>query len=226
MVQKWKLKKLAIEQLSNVELEMYATALFNLTTNYDNSFDLVIVDKSVFIDLVLNPFIKAVLPINHKLQRSGHFTSLEGEADFKPDMRFYTPIDGIRFDCLLFEVKCSNSTRGDDLFKLSIEMQFILNCFIEHGANNPVVYGVLVYGFSCSMYKMTLVAPKVYVMVKIRKCFLPRCSEDFHVAINTLSSFSQSRDLVCEQVQLIAANKRKISGILGWFRNPKMGNNQ
>ncbi|KAI9485806.1 MAG: hypothetical protein EXX96DRAFT_645714 [Benjaminiella poitrasii] len=243
-----KAKNLAIGQLLNTELEMYATALFNLATNYDNSFDLVTVDESIFIDLVLNPFIKAVvsfiilrlldlhikkfkfykklsavLPINHKLQRSGHFTSLEGEENFKPDMKCYTTIDGIRFDCLLIEVKCPSSTCGDDLLKLSIEMQFILNRFVEHSANNPAVYGVLVYGFICSMYKITLVAPKVYVTMKIRKCFLPRCSEDFHVAINTLSSFSQLRDLVYEQVQLIAANKRKTSDILGWVRKPIMG---
>lgn len=75
-----------------------------------------------------------------------HFTSLEGEVGLRPDMKFYTTIDGIRFDRLLVDVKCPNSTSGDDLFKLSIEMQFILNRFIEHGANNPVVYDVLVYG--------------------------------------------------------------------------------
>lgn len=71
-----------------------------------------------------------------------HFTPLEGETNFKPDMKFYTTIDGIRFDCLLIEVKCPNSTCAEDFFKLSIEMQLVLNRFIEHGANNPVVYGV------------------------------------------------------------------------------------
>jgi hypothetical protein len=83
---------LAIAQLSNVELEMHETVLFYLqivdiwlsitlwkklielfsvrTTNYDNLFDLATVDESAFIDLVLNPFIKAALLISHKLQRS------------------------------------------------------------------------------------------------------------------------------------------------------------
>ncbi|KAI9243517.1 hypothetical protein BY458DRAFT_561199 [Sporodiniella umbellata] len=209
-------KNLAIRQLTNVELEVYATALFNLTTNHDNSFDLGTVDESLFIDLALNPFIKAVLPIGHKLQRSGHFTPLEGDSDLRPDMKFYSAIDGVRFDCLLLEVKCPRSTCKDDLYKLSVEMQLILNRFIENGANSPAVYGVLVYGFSCSIYKMNLVAPKAYTMVKIRTCFLPRCSEDFHVVVNTLSSFLQLRDLVCEQIQLIAENKHKISDILGW----------
>jgi hypothetical protein len=75
-----------------------------------------------------------------------YFTSLEGEAGLRPDMKFYTTIDRIRFDCLLIEVKCPNSTCEDDLFKLSIEMQYILNRFVEHGANNPIVFGVLIYG--------------------------------------------------------------------------------
>ncbi|KAI7903996.1 uncharacterized protein BX663DRAFT_506035 [Cokeromyces recurvatus] len=129
--------------------------------------------------------------MDYKLQQSGHFTSLEGEVGLRPDMKFHITINGIQIDCLLIEVKCPSSTSKDDLFKLSIEMQFILNRLIEHGANNCTVYGVLVYGFSCSMYKMTLVASKVYLMVQIRQCFLPRSSEDFHVVVNTLSSFLQ-----------------------------------
>ncbi|KAI8094014.1 hypothetical protein BDF21DRAFT_330953, partial [Thamnidium elegans] len=125
-----------------------------------------------------------------------HFTSLEDEVDLRPDMKFHITINGIRFDCLLIEVKCPSSTSKNDLFKLSIETQFLLNRLIEHGANNCTVYGVLVYGFSCSVYKMTLVAPKVYLTVEVRQYFLPRCLEDFHVVVNTLSSFLQLRDLV------------------------------
>lgn len=61
-------------------------------------------------------------------------------------MKFHITLDGFRFDCLLIEVKCPSSICKDDLFKLSIEMQFALNRLIEHGANNRTVYGVLVYG--------------------------------------------------------------------------------
>lgn len=32
------------------------------------------------------------------------------------------------------------------MYKLSVEVQLILNRFIEHGANSPAVYGVLVCG--------------------------------------------------------------------------------
>ncbi|OAD77634.1 hypothetical protein PHYBLDRAFT_164535 [Phycomyces blakesleeanus NRRL 1555(-)] len=77
--------------------------------------------------------------------RRDHFTSLEGESSLGPDTKFYKTIDGIRLDCLLIEVKCPNSTSDDDLFKLSIEMQYTLNRLVEHGVDNPDVYGVLVY---------------------------------------------------------------------------------
>lgn len=78
-------------------------------------------------------------------------------------------------------------------------------------------------GFRCSVYKMTLVAPKVYLLVEIRQCFLPRCSEDFHVVANTLSSFLQLRDLLYEEVQSIAANKGNVSDNLGWIAQPLIG---
>ncbi|KAL0090768.1 hypothetical protein F4703DRAFT_1970026 [Phycomyces blakesleeanus] len=135
-----------------------------------------------------------MFPIDNKLQRSGHFTSLEGESSLGPDTKFYKTIDGIRLDCLLIEVKCPNSTSDDDLFKLSIEMQYTLNRLVEHGVDNPDVYGVLVYK--------------------------PRCSEDFHVIINTMSSFFQLRNLVCEQMEYIEENRKKISSSINWIHKP------
>jgi cAMP phosphodiesterase len=71
---------------------------------------------------------------------------LEGDANLRPDIKVHTSIDRKKFDCLLVEVKCPKSTSDDDLFTLSIEMQYILNHLVKYGASNPVVYGVLVYG--------------------------------------------------------------------------------
>lgn len=88
-----------------------------------------------------------------------------------------------------------------------------------------IVYGqkIIEYlnlGFSCSVYKMTLVTPKVYVMVEVRRCFLPRCSKDFHILVNTLPSFLQLRDLVYEEVQSIAVNKGNVSDTYSWLDCP------
>ncbi|KAG1350172.1 hypothetical protein G6F62_003359 [Rhizopus arrhizus] len=103
-------------------------------------------DESIFIDFALTSFVNAVFPVSHMLQKSSYFTALEGDANLKPDIKFHTSIDRKKFDCLLVEVKCPKSTSDDDLFKLSIEMQYILNRLVEYGTSNPVVYGVLVYG--------------------------------------------------------------------------------
>lgn len=56
---------------------------------------------------------------------------------------------------------------------------------------------------------MALTGPRVYVMMKIKACFLPRYSEHLHVAIHTMPCFLQLRDLVYEEVQSIAKNKGK-----------------
>lgn len=67
---------------------------------------------------------------------------------------------------------------------------------------------------------MTLVAPKIYVMSKIKTRFLPRCFEDLHVIIHTISCFLQLRDLVCEEVKSITRNKVDKSPIINWIRQP------
>ncbi|KAG2227521.1 hypothetical protein INT45_002206 [Circinella minor] len=219
-------KQLVIEQLMNTGLETHATVFYDLIKNHEACFELSTADESVFIDHALSPFVKAVFPVTHMLQKSGHFTSLEGNMNIKPDIKFHISINGDKFDCLLFEVKCPRSSSEDDLFKLSVEMQYILNRLIEHGAANPVVYGVLVYGHTCSIYKMALVGPKVYVMIKMKVCFLPRSFEDLHVAIHTLSCFIQLRDLVCDEVQSIIKTKGARSPIISWTQQAMIDINQ
>ncbi|KAI8986361.1 hypothetical protein BDB01DRAFT_890877 [Pilobolus umbonatus] len=142
--------------------------IITIIKNHEACFDLNTADESIFIDFALSPFVNAVFPVSHMLQKSGHFTALEGDTNLRPDIKFHTSIDRKKFDCLLIEVKCPKSTSDDDLFKLSIEMQYALNRLIGYGGSNPVVYGVLVYGYACSIYKMTLVGPKVYVMMKMK----------------------------------------------------------
>ncbi|EIE77308.1 hypothetical protein RO3G_02012 [Rhizopus delemar RA 99-880] len=213
-------KHLVIGQLTTTELETHAIVVYDLIKNYEACFNLNTADESIFIDFALTPFVNAVFPVSHMLQKTGHFTALEGDANLRPDIKFHTSIDRKKFDCLLVEIKCPKSTSDDDLLKLSIEMQYILNHLIEYGASNPVVYGVLVYGYACSIYKMTLVGPKVYVMMKMKTCFLPRCFEDLHVVIHTMSCFLQLRDSVCEEGQSIIRNKGEKSPIINWIRQP------
>ncbi|KAI9359854.1 hypothetical protein BD770DRAFT_419400 [Pilaira anomala] len=209
-------KQVIVEQLTDAELETHAAVVYDLVKNYNTRFDIKRADDSVFIDFALAPFVNAVFPVSHMF----HFTALEGETNIRPDIKFHTIIDEKKFDCLLIEVKCPKSTSNDDLFKLSIEMQYALNRLVKCGASNPVTYGVLVYGFECSIYKMTLAGPKVYVMMKMKTCFLPRCFEDLHVVIHTISCFLQLRDLVNEEIESIIKNKKEKSPLIDWIRQP------
>ncbi|KAG1444796.1 hypothetical protein G6F46_011654 [Rhizopus delemar] len=145
-------KHLVIGQLTTTELETHAIVVYDLIKNYEACFNLNTADESIFIDFALTPFVNAVFPVSHMLQKTGHFTALEGDANLRPDIKFHTSIDRKKFDCLLVEIKCPKSTSDDDLLKLSIEMQYILNHLIEYGASNPVVYGVLVYGMWLNNY--------------------------------------------------------------------------
>lgn len=49
-------------------------------------------------------------------------------------------------DFLVIEVKCPNSNANDDHFKLTIELQILLNRLVNAGIDSPVVFGILVYG--------------------------------------------------------------------------------
>ncbi|CAO3701587.1 unnamed protein product [Rhizopus microsporus] len=46
--------------------------------------------------------------------------------------------------------------RRDGLFKLSVEIQHILNRLVEHGANIPDIFSMLVYGQLFKLYMIQL----------------------------------------------------------------------
>lgn len=50
-----------------------------------------------------------------------------------------------KMDVLVFEVKAPSSAAKDDFFKLTIEMQVMLNRLVSIGIDDPVVFGVLIY---------------------------------------------------------------------------------
>lgn len=65
-------------------------------------------------------------------------------------MKYSARIGSKKLDFLVFEIKCPKSTAEDDLFKMSLELQFMLNRLISSNVNKPVVYGVVGYGIVIS----------------------------------------------------------------------------
>ncbi|CEG78117.1 hypothetical protein RMATCC62417_12770 [Rhizopus microsporus] len=89
-------------------------------------------NESLFIERALNPFLNVIFPAGGSMTRDG------------------ARIGSKKFDFLAFEIKCLKSTADDDLFKMSLELQFILNRLISCNVNQPVVYGVVGYGMAIS----------------------------------------------------------------------------
>lgn len=50
------------------------------------------------------------------------------------------------YDMLAFEAKRPNFTASNDLFKLSVELQFMLNGLVYSNIDNATVFGVLARG--------------------------------------------------------------------------------
>lgn len=74
-----------------------------------------------------------------------NFSKLEGSSQIKLDIKYSTMIKQHKMDILVIEVKCPKSTAKDDLFKLSIELQILLNRLVKIGIDS-LVFGILVYG--------------------------------------------------------------------------------
>lgn len=68
------------------------------------------------------------------------FTQLEGDYNIKPGVKYSAAIRQQKLDFLVFEIKCPNSVACDDFFKLTIELQIMLNRLITTGIDFPVVF--------------------------------------------------------------------------------------
>ncbi|KAG1473409.1 hypothetical protein G6F56_000965 [Rhizopus delemar] len=175
--------------------------MYNLLNSYDNAESVYSKDESLFIERALDPSLNAIFPIGGTMTRDGHFISLIRNSDLKPNVKFSAKVGSKIFDFLIFEVKCPNSVAKDDLFKMSLELQLIINRMIANKVSKPVDYGVVGQGagFDYDVYRMELVAPLVYLPIKVRSFYLPRSTCDLTVALTTIPTLLQLQQLTCNQ---------------------------
>lgn len=67
----------------------------------------------------------------------------------KPDTKYSARIVGQKFDFLASEVKNYKSLAGNNRFKMSLELQFMINRLIKNNINNPIVYGPVSHSIYC-----------------------------------------------------------------------------
>ncbi|KAG1384442.1 hypothetical protein G6F61_000455 [Rhizopus arrhizus] len=121
-------EKIVLEHMGNDNLRVCCKVLYNLLQTCTRKVNLQAVDESMYITLSINPFMDVIF---------GHRCDLSKAGDI---------IKQYKMDFLVIEVKCPNSNANDDLFKLSIELQILLNRLVNVGIDFPVVFGILVYG--------------------------------------------------------------------------------
>ncbi|RCI04013.1 hypothetical protein CU098_011980 [Rhizopus stolonifer] len=188
--------------------------MYNLLNSYDNAESVYSKDESLFIERALDPSLNAIFPIGGTMTRDG---------DLKPNVKFSAKVGSKIFDFLIFEVKCPNSVAKDDLFKMSLELQLIINRMIANKVSKPVDYGVVGQGagFDYDVYRMELVAPLVYLPIKVRSFYLPRSTCDLTVALTTIPTLLQLQQLTCNQVYKIRRNiMSDESEQYHWTRSP------
>lgn len=61
-------------------------------------------------------------------------------------------------------------------------------------------------GFDYDIYRMELVAPLVYLLIKVRSFYIPRSTYDLTVALTTIPTLLQLQQLTCNQVSKARRN--------------------
>ncbi|GAA5803435.1 hypothetical protein HPULCUR_008917 [Helicostylum pulchrum] len=140
---KEKARDIALEHLTKDNKNPVAKIMYNFCDNAESVYSK---DESLFIGRALDPFLNVIFPAGGTMTRDGHFTFLIGNSDLKPDVKYSAKIGSNIFDFLIFEVKCPNSVAKDDLSKMSLELQLMINRMIDNNVNKPVVYGVVGQG--------------------------------------------------------------------------------
>lgn len=121
----------------------------------------------------------------------------------------------------IVEVKCPKSKEDDDFFKLSVELQMMLNKLAQAGVEAPQVFGMIIYGFECFTFKMDLIAPGIYRMIKLKSFFVPQNVYDLPTLHNAMASLNQINLLLKKQVALMSnSTKHQISNSLKWLSLP------
>jgi hypothetical protein len=113
--------------------------------------------------------------------------------DYKPDLLILLKFKfNIKIDFFICEIKkpnCSSNKYESDFVKTQREMKAIINSQIELGIDEPICYALLVEGYDCCLYKMSLVYDGEYRSSLITQFRTLRDAQDIMLllpAINVL----------------------------------------
>ncbi|EPB84917.1 hypothetical protein HMPREF1544_08352 [Mucor circinelloides 1006PhL] len=142
-------------------------------------------EEDMFTKSAVNPFLDAVFESGTALATPGHCSSLPGSSNnFKPPGICYSACN---FDLLIWEIKIPKS-KINDTCKLAGELKIMLQRLVQVGFQDPVVFGVVVQGLDCQVYKLAMPAPAVFLLQNIDGFSLPESLNDLKLCKKILSA--------------------------------------
>ncbi|KAG1369271.1 hypothetical protein G6F61_012473 [Rhizopus arrhizus] len=147
-----------------------------------SSFNIVINSEAAFIKKHLQPFIDVVFLENDIKTLIYNCTDAPIDDGRKPDIAFGISYKGKGRFFFFVEVKRPGQSSiyqdEDDYVKLLKQMKTSVDAQIDLGVRNPTSLGLLVEGYSCTLYMMDIKDEGVYIPVQIKRFFLPEVREN------------------------------------------------
>ncbi|CAO3637363.1 unnamed protein product [Cunninghamella blakesleeana] len=157
--------------------------------------------ESSFIHQHIQPF------FDHILGNDVNFIGCLGESHVKEKSTImadyilkYVPPYGECFDLFVAEIKPVNknchSQLQSDFVKLGKQMKSMLDHLIKTGVNDPIVTGLLVDGYSCSTFMLSLKSDGIYILTELATFYLLRSPLDSPLIPTIAECFFQLKSLI------------------------------
>lgn len=111
--------------------------------------------------------------------------------DYKPDLLVLLKLKfNIKIDFFICEIKkpnCSSNKYESDFVKTQREMKSIINSQIELEVDEPMRYALLVEGYNCYLYQMSLVYDSEYLSHLITQFRTLRDAQDIMLLLPAMN---------------------------------------
>ncbi|KAL7332576.1 hypothetical protein PS15p_204594 [Mucor circinelloides] len=113
-----------------------------------------------FSEQVVFPLLLPLFNRHREFEISKYDKTMIAMEDYKPDLLIMLKLKfNVKVDFFICEIKkpgCSSNKYETDFVKVQREMKAIVDQQIDLGINDPICYGLLVEGYDCYLYKMSL----------------------------------------------------------------------
>ncbi|KAG1048039.1 hypothetical protein G6F43_009544 [Rhizopus delemar] len=183
-----------------------------------SSFNIVINSEAAFIKKHLQPFIDVVFLENDIKNLIYNCTDAPIDDRRKPDIAFGISYKGKGRFFFFVEVKRPGQVSlyqdEDNYVKLLKQMKTSVDVQIDLGVHNPTSLGLLVEGFSCTLYMMHIKDEGVYIPVQIKRFFLPEVRENLVNVPSVVEGFFFMKEKLLEFKEKLMERKSKV--FVGW----------